>query len=252
MLNRTPIAHAELWQRTNFQGRQVSLVGGPAVVIGTALALSKLPAGRLRRAALAAGCGAGVFGTIDDLFGDRRVRGLRGHVAAARAGQLTTGNVKIVGIGLAGLIGAFVAAEKRGARVPAGLTVALAANAANLFDLRPGRLAKVVVLVGSPLLAADGPGAPLAAVAVGATLGVISPDLGEQTMLGDAGANTLGALLGLAAVAGASRRRILGYLAGLATLTVASEAVSFSAVIDRTPALRYLDQLGRRHDEPGA
>jgi hypothetical protein len=35
-------------------------------------------------------------------------------------------------------------------------------------------------------------------------------------------------------------------LAGIAGLTAASEKISFTKVIERTPALRRLDMLGRR------
>ena len=65
-------------------------------------------------------------------------------------------------------------------------------------------------------------------------------------MLGDAGANALGALLGvaLAARTGPVGRAVL--LAGLAGLTAASEKVSFTKVIEGTPGLRELDALGRR------
>ena len=64
-------------------------------------------------------------------------------------------------------------------------------------------------------------------------------------MLGDAGANALGAMLG-ASAAGLSRPTRIALLAGIAGLTAASEKVSFTKVIERTPALRWLDMLGRR------
>jgi hypothetical protein len=65
-------------------------------------------------------------------------------------------------------------------------------------------------------------------------------------MLGDCGANAVGALLGLrlAAVPGRpARARALAVVVGL---TLASERVSFTRVIEATPVLRDLDRLGRR------
>jgi UDP-N-acetylmuramyl pentapeptide phosphotransferase/UDP-N-acetylglucosamine-1-phosphate transferase len=65
-------------------------------------------------------------------------------------------------------------------------------------------------------------------------------------MLGDAGANALGAVLGVAVITRLRSRTMRGIvLAGLITLTAASERVSFSEVIDRSPTLGRLDQLGR-------
>jgi len=64
-------------------------------------------------------------------------------------------------------------------------------------------------------------------------------------MLGDCGANALGAMLG-AAAAGLPRPARMALLAGITGLTAASEKVSFTKVIERTPALRRLDMLGRR------
>jgi hypothetical protein len=49
-----------------------------------------------------------------------------------------------------------------------------------------------------------------------------------------------------ASAAGLSRPTRLALLAGIAGLTAASEKVSFTKVIERTPALRWLDMLGRR------
>jgi len=69
-------------------------------------------------------------------------------------------------------------------------------------------------------------------------------------MLGDAGANALGALLGAAVAAGLPRSARLAVLAGVVGLTAASEKVSFTKVIARTPALNKLDMLGRRPPAP--
>jgi hypothetical protein len=84
------------------------------------------------------------------------------------------------------------------------------------------------------------------AAPLGAAIALLPEDLGERAMLGDAGANALGALLGVAAAASLSRPARLALLAAITGLTAASEVVSFTAVIERTPALRWLDMLGRR------
>jgi UDP-GlcNAc:undecaprenyl-phosphate GlcNAc-1-phosphate transferase len=65
-------------------------------------------------------------------------------------------------------------------------------------------------------------------------------------MLGDAGANALGAMLGTAAATSLSRPARLAALALVTGLTAASEVVSFTRVIERTGPLRRLDMLGRR------
>ncbi|HET7761771.1 MAG TPA: hypothetical protein VFL46_05370, partial [Phycicoccus sp.] len=127
----------------------------------------------------------------------------------------------------------------------AGGVVAGAANLANLLDLRAGRALKATVLAALPVLA-SAEGGPTAAAAVGAALGVIGPDLAGRSMLGDTGANAAGALLGTALVSRAGRRGRLAALAVLAALTLASERVSFTAVIESTPGLRELDAWGRR------
>jgi hypothetical protein len=65
-------------------------------------------------------------------------------------------------------------------------------------------------------------------------------------MLGDAGANALGAMLGGAVAVSLPRPARIALLAGIVALTGASEKVSFTKVIERTPPLRWLDMLGRR------
>ena len=56
---------------------------------------------RWRRAAPAAvaGLGAAAFGALDDLAGDSGSKGLRGHLSALASGRVTTGAVKVLGLG---------------------------------------------------------------------------------------------------------------------------------------------------------
>ena len=135
--------------------------------------------------------------------------------------------------------------------IDAGL-IAGGANLLNLFDLRPGRAIKVTILAGGLLAAAPGDRsgqaaspAELAAAPVAAAIALLADDLGERAMLGDAGANAVGAMLGVAATA-LPRPARAAVLAGIVGLTAASERVSFTKVIERTPTLRWLDLLGRR------
>ncbi len=116
----------------------------------------------------------------------------------------------------------------------------------NLFDLRPGRAIKVALLASAGLaLAGPRARAGLAAPA-GAAAALLPEDLGERAMLGDCGANALGAMLGVTAAATLPRPARLAVFAAVGGLTLASEKVSFTKVIARTAPLNWLDMLGRR------
>jgi UDP-N-acetylmuramyl pentapeptide phosphotransferase/UDP-N-acetylglucosamine-1-phosphate transferase len=240
------------WERSNFQGRTVSLSGGLAA--GVAALAGCALAGPLAPAALLAGGSAMFAGGYDDLVGarteQRSDKGLAGHLRAIRAGRVSGGAVKVAVIGA----GAFLAArclpieEGRPTairRTFAGAAIiAGSANLMNLFDLRPGRAAKIVLAAGAVSGLTGALAGPIAAT-VGATGAILPDDLAERTMLGDLGANTLGALVGVRLAAGSRPTRIAAVLA-IAGLTVASERVSFSKVIDSVPVLYRLDQLGRQ------
>ena len=251
---------AEALARTNYHGRPVTLAAGPALAVaasataaaGAAFGPAGLP---VAAAALTAGLGSGAVGLYDDVAGTRpqhQAKGFRGHLGALRHGRVTSGLVKIVGVGAAGLAAAALLPTRPGRSgalrttevlLGAGV-IAGTANLVNLLDLRPGRAVKAGLLIGAPLL--NGPAGMVVAGPVGAAAALLPEDLGERAMLGDAGANALGAVLGVAL---AARTGLLGrsaLLAGIAGLTAASERVSFTEVIARTPGLRELDGLGRR------
>jgi UDP-GlcNAc:undecaprenyl-phosphate GlcNAc-1-phosphate transferase len=258
---RSPSDRPSRWDRINHRGEPVTLLEGPAVVAGSAIALAVAPGVpiRLRAAGVVATVGCGALGAYDDLAGSGDARGLRGHLRALRSGEVTTGAVKVLGIGTVGVLAAALAGRPTPPRrneggwvldvLLGGAVVASLANLVNLFDLRPGRAIKVTVALAGPATVQPGPAGTIAAVPVGAALGVLPEDLGERAMLGDCGANALGALIGVAVLARYGRIGRFAHLAGATALTLASERVSFTDIIERMPALRRLDALGRRSQE---
>jgi len=163
-----------------------------------------------------------VLGIVDDLWSGAE-RGFRAHLGRGR----TTGVLKLLGIPLVGLLAT--------RRLSGALLVGLAANFLNQLDTRPGRALKAYLLA-----------APFAGAPVGVAVMLAPYDLREMTMLGDAGANALGAMLGLNSVGkltGRSRWSAIGVLAGL---TLLGETRSLGELIERTPVLRELDALGRQ------
>ncbi len=261
------------WDRTNHAGAAVTLLEGPAWVGGavtgaaTGAAASYVTsrrggggtAGGAARATAFVALAAGALGALDDLAGGAADKGLRGHLSALARGEVTTGAVKIVGLGATGLVGAALADSRGGRRsrtagrpaaaqvvatIVGGAVIAGAANAVNLFDLRPGRALKVTLAAGLPMLG-GGSARLAAAAAVGSSLGVVRDDLSASSMLGDTGANAAGAILGLAFVerTGPVGRTVA--LLALAALTLASERVSFTRVIEANPVLRRVDEWGR-------
>jgi len=249
-----------LFGRTNVRGVQVPVGAGVIVAFVAVGALSAAAVaeavldwridGSLWLVALAA-LAFGLLGLFDDLAGDAADRGFAGHLRAAAAGRLTTGGLKLFGGGVVAV--GLAAMAHRGSDAEAmilvdGLLIALAANLGNLFDRAPGRVTKVALVAGVVLAAATLLDERLlgSAVVLGAAVGLLWPDLREQLMLGDAGANAIGAALGLGVVLTCSEPVRIVVLVVVLGLNALSEKVSFSAVIGRTAGLRDLDQLGRR------
>jgi hypothetical protein len=163
-----------------------------------------------------------LLGAADDAWSGPE-RGFSAHLRAGR----TTGVLKLLGIPAVGLLAT--------RRASGALLVGLAANAVNQLDTAPGRALKAYLAAAIPLRA------PL-----GLAVLLLPYDLREMTMLGDAGSNALGALLGLSSVdrfTGRGRWLAIGALAGL---TLIGERRSLGELIERTPGVAPLDRLGRR------
>jgi hypothetical protein len=162
------------------------------------------------------------LGFADDLWSGAE-RGFRAHLGRGR----TTGVLKLLGIPLVGLLAT--------RRLSGALLVGLAANFLNQLDTRPGRALKAYLLA-----------APFAGAPVGAAVMLAPYDLREMSMLGDAGANALGAMLGLNSVSKLTGRGGWSAIGVLAGLTLLGETRSLGELIERTPVLCELDALGRQ------
>jgi len=192
------------------------------------------------------------LGLIDDTLGGRRdglpeSRGWRGHGAAVLRGELSTGALKACGsLGLALFAMSYLGLSNGRWLLAAGVLV-LATNVFNLLDLRPGRSIKAFVVLGAGLLVGSGTIRPLWALGLFAAPALLAGlyDLRERAMLGDTGANLLGALAGLWLVLTLSGTGQLVALALLAAITIYGELRSISALVERTPGLRQLDSWGR-------
>ncbi|HTD10103.1 MAG TPA: hypothetical protein VK680_14555 [Solirubrobacteraceae bacterium] len=174
-------------------------------------------------------------------------RGWRGHGAAVLRGEFSTGALKAAGsLGLALLAMSYLGLSN-GRWLLAAAVLVLATNAFNLLDLRPGRATKAFVLLGAGLAIGSADLRALWALGLFVAPALVAGvyDLRERAMLGDTGANLLGALAGLWLVLSLSKTGQLIALALLLGITVYGELRSISALIERTPGLRRLDSWGR-------
>lgn len=244
-----------VWERTNFRGRAVNLSGGVATALASLAGAATAPP-RLRTPALLAAGVSVATGAADDFASEpTAAKGLKGHLNALARGQLTTGAMKLLGISGVSLLSARLISRGRPSTMArsivdvlsSGALIAGAANLINLFDLRPGRALKVSGAIAAALaLDPTNPdGRALACSVGGVAAGAAYRDLHEATMLGDVGANTLGGLLGVALASHPNPRLRAGALIAVVGLILASEKVSFSHVIEHSPGLAWLDNVGR-------
>lgn len=253
--------------RSNYAGREVPVPIGlllplaAFVALGVAAPFDRLVDDEILGGAGLAGAmlyivGVCLLGVIDDLLGTPAIegdlgrkdpRGIRGHAKAILSGGFSTGAVKAIGaLGLAAFaIGLIVPGEWE--YLLAIALVVVTTNLFNLLDLRPGRAIKVfaVLVIGLSIGAWTLEPLWTMGVFIGSLPVLAYYDLGEQGMLGDTGSNAIGAIAGLWMVLVLDTTAQAIALAVVFLITLYGEFRSISQLIDRTPVLRWLDQLGR-------
>jgi len=254
-----PVFRLPLLARENYRGRTVPTAAGIVVPFTALLVeagrgfLASVDVGHritgARTLTLFVVVGFGFLGLVDDVVGSGHAQGFRGHLRELARGRLTTGGLKLVGGAAIGLVVAGVRdAGSPGRLLVDAALIALAANLANQLDRRPGRVIKVglvafvlLCIAATHVSAIEG-----VAVVVGATAALLVDDLHERLMLGDVGANVLGAALGTGVVLASPFAVRAGVLVAVAALNVLGELSSFTRLIDAVPPLRALDRAGRR------
>ncbi len=247
--------------RENYAGRRLAFPGGAALVACSLIALAPLAIlddradldlldPELRRWMVYV-LGVALLGLLDDALGrghaSDTARGWRGHARTVAGGRFSTGAIKAVGA-LALAAYATSGLGQQGIDYVADLALLLlTTNLFNLFDLRPGRVEKVfvVLLAGLCLGAWTAQPIELLGLFIGPVLVGAAFTLRERAMLGDTGSNLIGALAGVAMLVtlGDTGRWIA--LALVAALTIFGEFRSISKTIDSVPPLRWIDSLGR-------
>ena len=259
LLLRSMIPTAPL-RRPNYRGMPVASGMGIALLIGItsgaaigALLFSLNTTSRLLGTTvgisvplLALCLGFGLIGLFDDLS-EAPERGFRGHLAAAREGRATSGALKMFGGTVIAIAIAAPESTNFGWTLVHGAIIALSANVFNGFDLRPGRAGKFFFIAALPLaIAATKLPTAMFGAAIGATAGFLPDDVRERAMLGDTGANALGALIGGGVVYAEPAAWVrLAVLGGLAFLTMLGERPGFGRMIAAVPPVRALDRAGR-------
>lgn len=187
------------------------------------------------------------LGFIDDILGQRDTLGFKGHFGALLRGRLTTGGLKALGGGLIAFFLALFLSSSWYDVVLNTLIIALFANMLNLLDLRPGRAVKgyFIFLLLILLLAKGRVDWLLIMPVIGAVLVYFPYDLKAKVMMGDAGSNVLGLILGYLCVSYLSLGIRIGVLVFLILMHLYTEKYSLTKTIENNSFLRAIDNWGR-------
>jgi UDP-GlcNAc:undecaprenyl-phosphate/decaprenyl-phosphate GlcNAc-1-phosphate transferase len=245
--------------RDNYRGRRVAFPAGAVLVACSLIALAPLAIlddradvdlldPDLRRWAVYV-LGVALLGLLDDALGahESAPRGWRGHARALAAGRFSTGVIKAIGALALAAYATSGLGDRDFAYVADLLLLLLTTNLFNLLDLRPGRVEKVFVALLAALCIGALTAEPLEllGIFIGPVLVVAAYTLRERAMLGDIGANLVGALAGVALLVTLGETGRYVALGVVAALNIYGEFRSISRTIDGVPLLRSLDSLGR-------
>ncbi|GAA0351129.1 hypothetical protein [Bacillus horti] len=191
----------------------------------------------------------GLVGWIDDHFGDKEIKGLRGHfLTFIREFRVTSGMLKAV-YGLA--VSVFCSYFYQTSFLHWVLLAALmlfSIHFFNLLDVRPGRVIKffwIFLFFLLPFVLVDALLYLLIPVVI-STIILFQYDRQRIAMLGDTGSNIVGGIFGFFLITQASSFVQSVFLLLFVGLAVYAEKNSFTVYIQKNPLLSKVDRWGIR------
>lgn len=235
------------WTVANFEGKQVPYSLGIYVFISYVL-FQLLFIEQTNQSVFWIYCfGIWFSGMLDDWFGNKNEKGLRGHLRAFLLnGTISTGIIKILAtVVLALYVIATLKLQTIDEWIRFGIILILTPHIMNLFDTRPLRVWKVSLLFGSlffPFLQA----LPLSAYLYLLTFYFIFFvfEGHKLAMLGDNGATLIGAVFGVLMIMQTTIKQQWALIVIFFFLTIIAEKISFSRFIAKYRILKWIDQIG--------
>lgn len=189
----------------------------------------------------------GLLGLLDDLIGNKIVKGLKGHIGLLFKGVLSTGALKAIFGFLISLFVSLCISEKLLDIILNSLIIGLFTNLLNIFDLRPGRAIKVFSVFSAIfILCSISKDIDFVLYSIfGILLPYLALDLRAKAMMGDVGSNILGYTLGIYVAVNFNYISRSIILVLLTIIHLIAEKVSLSTMIQNNKILRFLDEIGR-------
>lgn len=190
-----------------------------------------------------------LMGWIDDQYGTKEIRGLKGHFHAFfYEKKVTSGFIKaLLGTVLSIFVAYFFSIDLMTWFFASSVLV-LSIHFFNLLDVRPGRTIKsfwMLSLVVLPLLSLQNI-LTLALPILLSTLILFHYDRYRMAMIGDVGSNVLGGVYGFYLLLSTSLPIQALFFSSFLLLSLLSEKYSFTAYINNTPWLSKFDNWGIR------
>lgn len=185
-----------------------------------------------------------LIGLIDDLIGDRSIKGLGGNIKSAFNRKLSTGILKAVGVVIISCYINFFFNEEFW--ILKGIITAMTTNMFNLLDLRPGRCSKVYFIFYAliPLRLVRWT-SEVYFISVLVLLGYYCFDAYGYSMLGDSGSNLLGFIFGLVVSEsiGTNFSALIIIFLVIFIIQLLLDRYSLTRIIESIPFLNYIDKL---------